>query len=252
MCLIVFAYQCHPAWRLILAANRDEFYARPSASMAYWHDAKGVLAGRDLTGGGTWFGVTRAGRFAAVTNYRDPHDHRENAPSRGLLVADFLRGDVSSKAYLDDLLARADQYNGFSLLVGDRHEIYYFCDRENVVRELAPGLYGLSNGLLDTPWPKVERAKQRLAALVEAHAIDTDHLLAVLADEHRPADDELPDTGVSLEWERRLSPILIRSPDYGTRSSTALLIGDHGQVAVAEHDNLSGELKSYRWRLEPE
>jgi uncharacterized protein with NRDE domain len=251
MCLIAFAYRQHPAWQLILAANRDEFYARPTASMAYWEDAPEVLAGRDLVGGGTWLGITRSGRFAAVTNYRDPGGLREDAPSRGLLVADFLRGTEKPQAYLEILRTGADRYNGFSLLVGDSHGLYYFSNRENAVRELHPGIYGLSNHLLDTPWPKVLRVKRALRQLIEANAVETQRILEILADPLRPSDEDLPDTGVGLTWERLLSPVFISSEHYGTRSSTALLISHDGRVSLTERERFGGDIKSYQWQLEP-
>lgn len=250
MCLIVFAYRQHPRWRLVLAANRDEFFARPTAPMAHWQDAPDVLAGRDLTGGGTWLGMTRTGRFAAITNYRDPQDVRHDAPSRGLLVSDFLRGREPPGAYLERLVGEAHRYNGFSLLVGDGDDLFYFCNREKVARELKPGLYGLSNHLLDEPWPKVERAKRGLMSLLETDAFDANHLLALLADGDQAPDEALPDTGVSRDWERLLSPIFIASPAYGTRSSTALRTAYDGGVFVTEREHPGGETRSYQWSMQ--
>ncbi len=250
MCLIVFAHHVQPEYRLILAANRDEFYARPTASLAWWEDAPEILAGRDLIGGGTWLGITRGGRFAAVTNYRDAHGRRADAPSRGLLVANFLRSTQRPKAYLEDLRTTVDGYHGFSLLVGDRHGLYYMCNLEHIVRELELGLYGLSNHLLDTPWPKVERAKRALTQLVEADAVEPEHLLELLADPATPPDEALPNTGVGLTWERLLSPIFIASPDYGTRSSTALVITHDGRVSIVEREIFGGNLTSYQFQIE--
>jgi uncharacterized protein with NRDE domain len=249
MCLIVFAYQQHPTWRLVLAASRDEFLARPAASMAHWLDAPEILAGRDLTGGGTWFGITRSGRFAAVTNYRDPRDVRNDAPSRGLLVSDFLRGGEPPRVYLERLSADAYRYNGFSLLVGDGNDLCYFCNRENIARELKPGLYGLSNHLLDEPWPKVQRAKRELMRLLNADTIDTHHLFELLADRQQALDEALPNTGISRDWERLLSSIFIASPVYGTRSSTALLVAYDGGISAAEREHLNGETRSYQWSM---
>lgn len=250
MCLIVFAYHQHLEWRLILAANRDEFYARPTAPMTHWEDAPNVLAGRDLSGGGTWFGITPDGRFAAVTNYRDPQVLRERAPSRGLLVADFLRGNATPRPYLEELMSlNAQRYNGFSLLVGDNDGLYYFGNRETMVRELKPGLYGLSNHLLDTPWPKVEHAKRSLTDMIDTGQIESQRVLEILTDESRPADDALPDTGIGLEWERLLSPVHISSPTYGTRSSTAMLMANDGRVSVAERQYPNGGTKSYQWKI---
>jgi uncharacterized protein with NRDE domain len=250
MCLIVFAYRPNPAWRLILAANRDEFYARPTASLSYWQDAPHVLAGRDLSGGGTWLGITRAGKFAAVTNYRDPDAMRADAPSRGRLTADFLRGEDAPRIFLEELVRRADRFNPFSLVVGDTRGFYYFSNREHLVRELHPGVYGLSNHLLDTPWPKVKHAKRRLSKLIEKNRVQLRQILALLADNTKPPDEDLPDTGVGLERERCLSPIFISGQDYGTRSSAAMLIGEDGYVSVAERDTVDEGTRSYHWRLE--
>jgi uncharacterized protein with NRDE domain len=252
MCLIVLAYRQHPAWRLILAANRDEFYARPTTPMTHWEDAPAVLAGRDLTGGGTWFGITRGGRFAAVTNYRDPADVLEHAQSRGLLVSEFVRHGRAPRDYLQELRLSAHRYNGFSLLLGAGDELYYFCNRENILRALEPGVYGLSNHLLDTPWPKVERAKRGLKRLIDVDAVDTEHLLALLADDTRPDDALLPDTGVGLTWERLLSPVHIRSPAYGTRSSTVLLLAEDGRVSVTERQYPDGRTRSFAWTIQPD
>lgn len=215
--------------------------------MAYWQDAPNILAGSDLAGGGTWCGITGDGCFAAVTNYRDPRDVRDDSPSRGLLVSEFLRGPKPPRTYLADLSSEAHRYNGFSLLVGDADDLFYFCNRENVARELEPGLYGLSNHLLDEPWPKVERAKRGLADLLIADTIDTSHLLELLADGRRPRDAALPSTGVSRDWERVLSPIFISSPMYGTRSSTALLVAYDGRVSVTERGYPEGAERSYQW-----
>jgi uncharacterized protein with NRDE domain len=249
MCLIVFAYRAHPAYRLILAANRDEFYARPTTPLAHWDDAPEVLAGRDLVGGGAWLGMTCDGKFAAVTNYRDSRGPGEKALSRGLLVSDFLRGHNTPRTYMEVLQARADCYNGFNLLLGDTNGLYYFCNRENVVRELRPGLYGLSNHRLDTPWPKIQRAKSALRQLLDTGSIQSKDMFEFLADRHKPTDGELPDTGIGIDRERLLSPIFISSQNYGTRSSTVLLISPDGRVSMTERETLSGDAKTYQWKL---
>lgn len=234
MCLIVFSYRQQPHRRLVLAANRDEFHDRPTAPMQFWDDAPGVLAGRDLRAGGTWFGITRGGRLAAITNYREPEARREDAPSRGALVDRFLRNQVSPHDYLDALADEADQYNGFNLLVGDAEALAYFSNRDGTVRELEPGLYGLSNHLLDTPWPKVERGKAGLRRLLGDGAFDPAEALHLLADTKQAPDEALPSTGMSLAWERRLSPMFIETDRYGTRSSTVLAWREDGEVTVLE------------------
>ncbi len=234
MCLILFAWKMHDNYPLILAANRDEFYERPSAPAAFWADAPDLLAGRDLKAGGTWLGITRSGRLAAITNYRDPASLKTEAPSRGHLVSDYLRSRESPEEYLQRLAPRAGRYNGFSLLVGDRSELLFYSNRGEAIRP-APGIHGMSNHLLDTPWPKVNRGKQALEQLLAGdHNPSPEALLDLLASRSRPPDDRLPDTGVGLEWERVLSPLFIESPAYGTRCSTVLLIDRRGMVTFVE------------------
>ena len=235
MCLALFAFHSHPRFPLVIAANRDEFYQRPTAAADFWTDAPHVLAGRDLREGGTWMGVTRGGRFAAVTNYRDPRELKETRKSRGLLVKGYLAGGDTPLGYLGEICRDGDAYNGFNLVVSDLREAAYCSNREGCVRALGPGIYGLSNHLLDTPWPKVERSK---AALFEMLSHDkpglVEGLFRVLADGYRPEDANLPDTGVGLEWERLLSSAFIKSPDYGTRSSTVYLVDGEGGAHFIE------------------
>lgn len=241
MCLLVVAHGTHPDYPLVLAANRDEWFNRPTAPAHFWSDAPHVLAGRDLEQRGTWFGVTRRGRFAAVTNFRDPASHREGAPSRGTLVSEFLTGTESPAQYLVGLTARAHEYNGFNLLAGDLHSLGYLSNRDGLVRELPSGVYGLSNGMLDDPWPKVVSAKARLAVLLR-EGPRLDDLLDLLGDRRVMPDATLPSTGVSLERERQLSAMHILAGDYGTRSSTALLVSREGRVQFAERSyDQSGE-----------
>lgn len=234
MCFIVLAYEQHPRYRLVLATNRDEFYARPTAAAAFWNEAPALLAGCDLKGGGTWLGVTRTGRVAALTNVRDMPAHKPDAPTRGALVADYLKGTASPRAYLEALRPEADRYNGFNLLVGDTESLCYFSNYGPHPLELGPGLYGLSNALLDTPWPKVERGKKQLQDLLQARDLDPEALLDFLVDVEQAPDEELPETGIGLEWERVLSSIFIESPEYGTRASTVVLIDYEGRVTFIE------------------
>jgi uncharacterized protein with NRDE domain len=222
MCLIAIAWQAHPDHPLVVAANRDEWRERPAAAARWWDDHPQLLAGRDLQAGGTWMGITRGRRFAAVTNFRDPSDRRSTALSRGTLVAEFLLGTGTPDEYLRDLAGRAAHYNGFNLLVSDGASLIYFGSREGEVREVEPGVHALSNHLLDEPWPKVQRAR---AALAGALAGGDEPLFAMLSDTAPAPDDQLPDTGVGLERERLLSPILIAGADYGTRASTVLRAG---------------------------
>lgn len=235
MCLILFAYEVHPSYRLVVAANRDEFYDRPTAAAGFWRDAPEVLAGRDLTHGGTWLGVTRDSRFAAVTNYRDPRAVRPDAPSRGHLVGDFLKGSDSPAEYLARVAGGGPRFNGFNLLAGDAGSLHYYSNRGGAPRRLAPGVYGLSNHLLDTSWPKVEAGKRALAALVSAGGeLEVESIFRVLSDREPADDSRLPDTGVGLEAERTLSPLFITGPRYGTRCSTVLLAGRDRRVVFVE------------------
>ena len=234
MCLILFAYKVHPSYNLILAANRDEFYERPSSVADFQEDAPQVLAGRDLQEGGTWMGIDRAGRFAAITNYRDPASWKSNAPSRGGLVSSYLCGNQSIEDYLDKICRQAQLYNGYNLIVGDRRELFVYSNRGER-QKLNPGIYGLSNHLLNSSWPKVFRGKKLLKTALNKKGAELEEaLFALLADRKITTDDKLPDTGIGLEWERMLSSIFIESPIYGTRSSTILLIGKNGRVKFVE------------------
>jgi len=239
MCLILIAYRAHAAYPLVIAANRDEYYRRPTAQAAYWADHSHVLAGRDLECMGTWLGVTRDGRFAALTNFRDPREHKADAPSRGHLVSDFLVSNLDPRTYLESIKDGASRYNGFNLLLGDADGVFCFSSRESAAQELPPGIHGLSNHLLNTPWPKVVRGKRRLQQTL-ARGPDTDALLQLLADRDPAPEGELPNTGVGAERESLLSPALIVSPEYGTRASTVLLFGTDAGVRFTERTILPG------------
>jgi uncharacterized protein with NRDE domain len=234
MCLIAFAYNVHPSYRIILAANRDEFYERPSSPADFWRDKPQVLAGRDLKEGGTWMGVTRNGKFAAVTDYRDPSTFKSNAPSRGGLVSRYISGNQNANDYLEKISKQTDKYNGFNLVLGDQDDLFIFSNRGEK-QKLKPGIYGLSNHLLNTKWPKVTRSKRMLKAALNKKGNQLEEeLFTILTDRHVPPDENLPATGIGLEWERVLSTIFIKSPFYGTRSSTILLIGKNGRVKFVE------------------
>ena len=233
MCLIVLAWQVHPDYPLVVAANRDEFFARPAAPASFWTDQPDVLAGRDLDAGGSWLGVTRRGRFAALTNYREGSQPRPEAPSRGALVADFLCGKDDPQGYLEALAERGGQYNGFNLFVGDGQHLGYYSNRGAGWRALEPGIYGLSNHLIDTPWPKLAAAKTAFTAAL-AQLPTTTAFFELLADRELVADAHLPETGVTIEWERILSAVFVASPAYGTRASTLLTLARSGQVTLTE------------------
>jgi len=246
MCLILLSYKMHPDYRLILAANRDEFYNRPTAPLDYWADHPDVLAGRDLKGNGTWLGVTRSGCIAAITNYREPAAHIQNAPSRGILISNFLTGNASPERYLKAVGKMSRTYNGFNLIVGDRSGLYYYSNRAARIQQLQPGLYGISNHLIDSAWPNIARGKDLLQGQLSGREkINVEKIWGILADRSQSPDDELPDTGVGLHWERILSPLFISSPDYGTRSSSVVLLDKSGRVSIRERTffNTGDEIK---------
>jgi len=231
MCLIVFAWRPGHAQPLIVAANRDEFYARPTSPLAQWAHAPHVHAGRDLEAGGTWLGIGANGRFAALTNIRDP-DQPPSRKSRGELVADFLSGDRSIDDYLSDVVRRSLEYAGFNLLIGNAHELWHFNARETEAVMLVPGIYGLSNAGLDTPWPKLLKAKAALSGVLEDPQPEA--LLEILSDAQTAELADLPNTGVGLATESLLSSVFIASQSYGTRASTALIVQADGTRVMVE------------------
>jgi uncharacterized protein with NRDE domain len=233
LCLIIIAWRARADLPLAVAANRDEWRERPAESARWWPDHPELLAGRDLQAGGTWMGVTRDGRLAAVTNFRDPADRRSTARSRGTLVTEFLLGADSPARFLSNLAARSGDYNGFNLILGDMASLFYFGSREGVARAIEPGVHGLSNHLLDEPWPKVVRGRRRMQEALTRHD-PAEPLFGLLSDLERVQDDALPHTGVGIEWERRLSSALITGPDYGTRASTVMTIASSGEVSLEE------------------
>jgi uncharacterized protein with NRDE domain len=228
MCLLVFAWKAHPDLPLVFAGNRDELHARPAAAAGFWDDAPQILAGRDLQAGGTWLGVTAGGRFSVVTNYRDGLNPVSGRHSRGELVSEFLRSKMTAQEYCLQVQARGDEYAGFSLLTGDRDTLWYVSNRGADAQAVAPGVHGLSNHLLDTPWPKVTRSAARLQLLLETNHPGSDALLRLLSDRTPAETDELPDTGIGMELERKISAPFVTDPRYGTRCSTAILLGDAG------------------------
>jgi uncharacterized protein with NRDE domain len=233
MCLIVVAWRARAGLPLVVAANRDEWRERPTEPVHWWADHPGLLAGRDLQAGGTWMGITRSGRFAAVTNYRDPSEKRSTARSRGGLVTEFLLGTDSPARYLSNLSARAREYNGFNLILGDGESLFYYGSREGEPRAIEPGIHGLSNHLLDEPWPKVVHGRARMEAAL-ATPDPAPLLFEMLSDRVVAPDGELPATGVGIEWERRLGSALITGAEYGTRASTVLTVSSSGDVVMEE------------------
>ncbi len=236
MCLILLAWRAHPEYPLIFAGNRDEAYDRPSAAADFWKDSADIFGGRDLEKGGTWLGLARSGRFAAVTNYRDGRARKAAPLSRGELTAGFLRGSSEPRAYLESIAPRAGEYGGFSLLVGDLDRLCYLSNRGNGIEDLAPGVHGLSNHLLDTPWPKIRRGTATLQAALASpdEAALAAALFDMLGDRTAADDRQLPDTGVPRQRERELSPAFICGEHYGTRTSTVMLVQASGDVLFHE------------------
>lgn len=250
MCLLVLAWKHHPRYRLILAGNRDEFHDRPAAPLNWWQDDPRILGGRDLKAQGTWLGVARSGRFGVVTNYRDLQAPVESAPSRGQLIPRFLTGATSPKEFLDDLRGAAPRYSGFNLLVGGTRALYYFSNRGPAPTALAPGLYGLSNHLLDTPWPKLTRTRERFNALLAQPEIAPEDLFTMLGDREQAGHGDLPSTGLPEDWERVVSAPFIVNERYGTRCSSVLLVERTGRTILQERRFDAGGIQSGNSRFE--
>ena len=239
MCLILFSYKSHPNYHLVVAANRDEYYSRPTHPLSFWVQTPEILAGQDLQGQGTWLGITRSGRFAAVTNYREPHKNGLDSPSRGFLIRRFLEDTSDPETYLKKIDSEKHVYDGFNMLAGDQTALYYLSNRNSGnptgVLKLESGIYGLSNRLLDTPWPKVKKGKSVLKTLLnDALGVQVESIFKLLSDRSHPPDNDMPDTGVGLVWERILSPLFIISDYYGTRSSSVVLVEKMGKVTFVE------------------
>lgn len=253
MCLITFAYCNHPTYRLILVANRDEFYQRPSLAAHHWPESPHILAGIDQQGGGTWLGITRNGRFAAVTNFRqNPQIPAER--SRGELPVRFLSSEASPNSFAHQLQPEVHHYGGFNLLLADNHQMTYCSNRSAAQQTLEPGIHSLSNHLLNTPWPKTEHSRDKLSSIVSNEKLDACSLMNSLS-RRTPFDDaDLPQTGIDRELERMLSPPFIVSDTYGTRCTTALLWQHDGHITFAEQSYLPGgepgDLKQFEWQLE--
>jgi uncharacterized protein with NRDE domain len=236
MCLIFVALNQHPKYKLIVAGNRDEFYHRKTAPAQFWKDQPSVLAGRDLEAMGTWLGITSTGRIAMLTNYRDPQNINSAAPSRGKLVSDFLTGDTAPATYLDAVSREGKNYNGFNLLTGTVDEMWYYSNYKDGVERLQDGFYGLSNHLLDTPWPKVQRGKETLRPYLSSPEPDPEIFFRVLYDEDVAPDSKLPSTGLPLERERALSSIFIKTSGYGSRCTTVIMVDRENNVFFSERD----------------
>jgi uncharacterized protein with NRDE domain len=227
MCLIFLSIKDHPTYKLVIAANRDEFYQRKTAPASFWEDHPNIVGGRDLEASGTWMAMNKSGKISMVTNYRDLQNINPKAPSRGHLVSDYLLNGSHPNEYLKSIEANGKAYNGFNLVVGSGDELHYYSNYKGEVEEIRPGLHGLSNHLLNTPWPKVIQGKEKMKKLLLSKDLDQKKLFDLLYDDRQAPDEKLPDTGVGLERERMLSSMFIKSPNYGTRCSTVVMI-DHG------------------------
>ena len=234
MCLIFISFQHHPNYKLIVAGNRDEFYNRKTEAANYWRDYPQILAGRDLEAGGTWLGITNSGKISMLTNYRDPNNINPAAPSRGQLVSDYLKSDITPESYMREIEADGNKYNGFNLIVGNPEELWYYSNYRNGVTNLASGFYGISNHLLESPWPKVLVGKQKIATALNGNNVDPEQLFEILYDDHVADDDKLPQTGLPLERERALSSMFIKTPNYGSRCSTVVLVDRSNEVFFSE------------------
>jgi uncharacterized protein with NRDE domain len=234
MCLIFLSVKQHPTYKLIISANRDEFYQRKTAPAHFWEDMPHIVGGRDLEASGTWMAMSRNGKISMVTNYRDLKNLKDVAPSRGQLVSDFLANGDKPDQYLEKISKNANAYNGFNLIVGNPDELYYFSNYKNDIEKIPSGLHGLSNHLLNTPWPKVEQGVKDMKRALNQEKINSTLLFGLLRNEAIASDEKLPDTGIGLERERALSSMFIKSPNYGTRCSTVVLVDQNNEVSYTE------------------
>lgn len=253
MCLILFCWQTHPRYRLVVAANRDEFHDRPTAAAGYWQDSPDILAGRDIQAGGTWMGVSRSGRFAAISNYREALFKASQLEcSRGHLVRDFLLDDSTPGCHAEQLQARASDYRGFNLLIGDADTLFYVSNRTDQPIKVSAGSHGLSNHLLDTDWPKVHSGRARLDSVLKDEEVDPEALLELLADGNASSSTRLTTEELMSEPEQATRRIFINSPVYGTRSSTVLLVDRNGEISLVERqydaDGKPGRTYGYRYK----
>ncbi len=254
MCILFIARHKHPQYPLIIAANRDEFYARPTLPADYWPDAPFLLGGKDLEANGTWMGVTREGRIAAITNVRSPNAVRSNAVSRGELVTHWLKSNtlentpLTSDQYLDALKHSRNNYSGYNLVFGDAQSLCVYNNVNNSEHSIDRGVFGLSNADIITPWPKVTQGVSALNHYVAQHnTINTEDLFSLLRQENKAEDEKLPDTGIGYEWEKALSSIFINIKEYGTRTSTIVLVDTNGELTFKERSfSEDGEITQTR------
>lgn len=255
MCLIVFSYKIHEKYPLILAGNRDEFFARPAEEAHFWDTQPPVLAGKDLEAGGTWLGVSLTGVMAALTNYRDLNNPRERERSRGKLIPDLLVNDGKINEKLRDFVQNGSQYDGFNMIAGGKKELFYINNITNRFKKLEPGMYGISNAFLNTPWPKVEAAKEKFSEIISNNNIDKEAIFTLLKNRRTYPLDELPETGLSPEMEKAVSSIFIDTGNYGTRCSTLVMIDRQNNVSFTERtfsadDDKTETEKRFKFKIE--
>jgi len=243
LCLINFQLHDHPNYKLIVAANRDEFYGRPTSPAKIWKDEPEILAGRDLMQMGTWLGITKQGRFAALTNYRHPEHMGAGRFSRGEIVKNYLTEGSSPRDFLESLRDNKEDYTGFNVIVGDPDQLFHYHNVNDEITKITSGTHSLSNDTLNTPWPKVIKGRENLKNYTKNQKeVHSEELFKIVADAEQAPDEHLPETGVGLDFERKLSPMFIQTPDYGTRTSTVLLIDKSNHVTFVERTFEKGEL----------
>ena len=242
MCLVTFSLHSHAQFPLIVVANRDEFYDRPTAAVSFWEDAKTILAGRDLLQKGSWMGVSKNGRFATITNFRNPSLPESGQLSRGIIVQDFLESSLTAKTFIDQIQQQKHLYGGLNLLVYDGKEMHHYNNVLDDRSQIKPGIHSISNHTLNTPWPKVIHATQQLTNALEKNDLHTaEQLISILDDRSIAPDVALPQTGVGIHLERLLSPLFVKMTNYGTRSTTVILLDNHGHIQFLERTFEDGE-----------
>lgn len=236
MCLILFALNNHPKYKLIMAANRDEFFKRPTLNADFWEENNSILGGRDIQSGGTWLGATKNGRFIGITNFRDPENEKINAKSRGELSKTFLTQNQNITAFISEVSKLRNQYNGFNLLLSDDSfdTLYHYSNISDETTKIKKGVHGLSNHLLDTPWPKIQFGKDNLSHIIKSESIDMYDLVEMLRNDHEALEKSLPTTGISFDLEKKLSPVFISLKEYGTRCSTIVLVDKKNDLSFLE------------------
>lgn len=240
MCLIVFSYKDHPDYPFILATNRDEFYNRPTQAAHVWQTSPKIIAGKDEKAGGTWLGITENGRFAALTNHRDMNDIREDTTSRGIIVKDFLLSEINPREYLIKLQHRKNQFNGFNLIAGTFNDLYYISNKKEGVYKIKPGIHTISNAFLNTPWPKTEYASKVFKKILDSDNSDETKFFNLLKHDLRYPLNDLPDTGLPKDIEMAVSSIFIKTDNYGTRSSTLVMVDKNNTLRFVEKSYLEG------------